>query len=125
MIEVGLAVCAACLPAQYCLFNKKGLQSIVNSVQSAISLRSLRSASNRGSPTATGYIQSKTEPWTSDTENMITHFDGSSRPCLHVELEGIRKDVEVTSHFENLDNPGPVTGMALAHIATSSTWHGR
>ena len=46
MIESGLGLCAACLPVQYGLMKSKAIQSIVRSVQSAISLRSL---SSRGS----------------------------------------------------------------------------
>ena len=51
MIESGLGLCAACLPIQYGLMKSKGVQSIVRSVQSVISLRLLspnRSA-NQGS----------------------------------------------------------------------------
>jgi len=118
MIEAGLAVCAACLPAQYGLFNKKGLLSVVNSVQSALSLRSIRSASHRGLPRAIGYIHSKTEPWASDTENIIAHAEGSSHGELTVELEGIRKDVVVTSHSESRDNPGSIPGMTPAYLTS-------
>lgn len=43
MIESGLGICAACLPAQYSLVKSQGLQGIVKSVQSAISLHSISS----------------------------------------------------------------------------------
>ncbi|APA06872.1 predicted protein [Sclerotinia sclerotiorum 1980 UF-70] len=49
MIESGLGIIAACLPAQYGLLNTKGVQSLVASVQSAISLRSIRSSSQHPS----------------------------------------------------------------------------
>ncbi|KAI4089031.1 MAG: hypothetical protein L6R37_008110 [Teloschistes peruensis] len=40
MIESGLALCAACLPVQYGLTKSQGVQSMVGSLQSAISLHS-------------------------------------------------------------------------------------
>ena len=43
MIEAGLAVIAACLPTLRPLFGKISVDSIVNSVRSALSLDSLRS----------------------------------------------------------------------------------
>ncbi|ESZ99267.1 hypothetical protein SBOR_0308 [Sclerotinia borealis F-4128] len=45
LIESALGIIAACLPAQYGLLNTPGVQSLVASVQSAISLRSMRSSS--------------------------------------------------------------------------------
>ena len=43
MVEAGLAIIAACLPNLYFLLRKVSLGSIMNSVRSALSLRSLRS----------------------------------------------------------------------------------
>lgn len=47
MIEAGLAIIAACLPNLRFLFSKISLDSIVNSVRSALSLQSLHSQRSR------------------------------------------------------------------------------
>jgi len=99
MIEAGLGVCAANLPAQYGLFNTKGVQSIVNSVQSAISLRSLRSQTQRGSPGASGYVQSKDWASASDTRNITAHAEGPAQSDIQLE-SGMGNGILVTNSFE-------------------------
>ena len=47
MIEAGLAIIAACLPNLRFLLSKASLDSIVNSVRSALSLESFRSQRSR------------------------------------------------------------------------------
>jgi hypothetical protein len=100
MIEAGLGVCAACLPAQYGLFNTKGVQSIVNSVQSAISLRSIRSQTQRGSPSASGYVQSKDWASASDTKNITAHAEGPAHGDIRLEA-GMGNGIMVTNSFES------------------------
>lgn len=46
MIELGLALIAACLPSLQFLCRRVSLQSLVRSVRSVVSLSSLRSRSN-------------------------------------------------------------------------------
>ncbi|CAG8956466.1 hypothetical protein HYFRA_00003851 [Hymenoscyphus fraxineus] len=106
MIEAGLGVLAACLPAQYGLFNSRGVQSIVNSVQSAISLRSLRSQTQRTSPGASGYVGSKTEPWAgaSDTQHITAHAEGVGENDIHLE-EGMKKGILVTNSISSHQEP--------------------
>lgn len=101
MIEAGLGICAACLPAQYGLFNTQGVQSIVNSVQSAISLRSIRSQSQRDSPGGSGYVQ-QSESWASesDTKNITAHAEGPGQYDVGLEA-GMRKGILVTNSFES------------------------
>ena len=49
MIEAGLAIIAACLPTLRFLVGKVSLDSVMNSVRSAFSLRSLRSQQSQNS----------------------------------------------------------------------------
>ncbi|KAB8302374.1 hypothetical protein EYC80_005800 [Monilinia laxa] len=116
MIESGLGVIAACLPAQYGLLNTKGVQSIVASVQSAISLRSMRSSSqhpinengangsernmygNHMYGNMHGGMETKLEPWTtghgSDTQHITAHAEGPARYEREGELENGFGDAE-------------------------------
>ncbi|KAG4029788.1 hypothetical protein MFRU_014g00870 [Monilinia fructicola] len=116
MIESGLGVIAACLPAQYGLLNTKGVQSIVASVQSAISLRSMRSSSQHPSNengangsernmyanhmygNMHGGMETKLEPWTtghgSDTQHITAHAEGPARYEREGELENGFADAE-------------------------------
>ncbi|PQE28267.1 plasma membrane Pth11 protein [Rutstroemia sp. NJR-2017a WRK4] len=48
LLECALGLLAACLPAQYGLLSTQGVQSLIGSVRSAISLRSYGSATNQG-----------------------------------------------------------------------------
>lgn len=101
MIEAGLGVLAACLPAQYGLLNTNGVQSIVHSVQSAISLRSIRYQTQRGSPGATGYVQSKADPWAgaSDTQHITAHAEGMMENDIQLE-GGMVDGIMVTNSFK-------------------------
>ena len=77
MIEAGLALCASCLPAQYGLFQSKGLQSLVRSVRSAVSLRSLSSRSTQNHQGTTTNLPSKTEDQQSQT-SFVTRGESST-----------------------------------------------
>jgi hypothetical protein len=59
MIEAGLALIACCLPVLKPLVTERGVQSVINSVRSAISLQSLPNGSN-GSKGSKGSRPSKT-----------------------------------------------------------------
>ena len=78
MIESGLGLCAACLPVQYGLMKSKGVQSIVRSVQLAISLRSL-------SPRESGAQTSKLSPQPSQ-EYIASNAEGPARDGHSLEL---------------------------------------
>ena len=71
MIESGLGLCAACLPVHYGLMKSKGVQSLVRSVQSAISLRS---TSPRGSGGPVSKVASQTS-----REIIATDAEGPAR----------------------------------------------
>ncbi|TGO44540.1 hypothetical protein BCON_0501g00010 [Botryotinia convoluta] len=117
LIESSLGVIAACLPAQYGLLNIPGVQSLVASVQSAISLRSMRSSSQNPSQCDAhdsqrnlyGNMDTKMEPWTtahgSETQNIIAHAEGPARYERMGELEegGLKgkKGIVVTNSFES------------------------
>ncbi|CCD45564.1 hypothetical protein BofuT4_P045820.1 [Botrytis cinerea T4] len=117
LIESSLGVIAACLPAQYGLLNTPGVQSLVASVQSAISLRSMRSSSQHPSQCDAHDSQrdlyarsmdTKMEPWTtahgSETQNIIAHAEGPARYEREGELEGGlkgNKGIVVTNSFES------------------------
>ena len=85
-LEASLALTAACLPTLSSLVSKKGLQSAVNSVRSAISLHSLGSSHHRESRVDVGpdyrkdsyqnieSIHSKDEA----AQAQLTHPEGSS-----------------------------------------------
>ncbi|KAM3075815.1 hypothetical protein ACMFMG_007942 [Clarireedia jacksonii] len=106
MIESGLGICAACLPSQYGLFSTTGLQSIVRSVQSAISLRSIRSASQHASPTGSNNLRTKTEPWTSDTQHITAHAEGPAYDDIELG-SGAGKGIVVTNSFESRQELAP------------------
>lgn len=95
MIESGFGVCGACLPAQYGLFNTKGFQSIVWSVQSAISLRSFRSATQQNE---SGYLGSKTERLNSEEQGISTTAEGPTKGDSGLEL-GMKDGIVVTNSF--------------------------
>ncbi|TGO08350.1 hypothetical protein BTUL_0213g00070 [Botrytis tulipae] len=117
LIESSLGVIAACLPAQYGLLNTPGVQSLVASVQSAISLRSMRSSSQHPSQCDAhdsqrnlyGNVDTKMEPWItahgSETQNIIAHAEGPARYEREGELEegGLKgkKGIVVTNSFES------------------------
>ncbi|KAF7892849.1 uncharacterized protein EAF02_000387 [Botrytis sinoallii] len=117
LIESSLGVIAACLPAQYGLLNTPGVQSLVASVQSAISLRSMRSSSQHPSQCDAhdsqrnlyGNMDTKMEPWTtahgSETQNIIAHAEGPARYEREGELEegGFKgkNGIVVTNSFES------------------------
>lgn len=91
MIESGLGLCAACLPVQYGLKSSKGIQTILQSLQSAISLRSLvprkdtEQATKLSSATSKEYFAASAEaparddqtlelgPMPQDNEIIVTH----------------------------------------------------
>ncbi|KAF7906310.1 hypothetical protein EAF00_000589 [Botryotinia globosa] len=117
LIESSLGVIAACLPAQYGLLNTPGVQSLVASVQSAISLRSMRSSSQHPSQCDAldsqrnlyGNVDTKMEPWTtahgSETQNIIAHAEGPARYEREGGLEegGLKgkRGIVVTNSFES------------------------
>lgn len=76
MIESGLGLCAACLPVQYGLMKSKTIQSVVKSVQSAISLRllspprSVHHGSKLSSQPSQEYITSNAEGPARDDHTM-------------------------------------------------------
>ncbi|KAL9630654.1 MAG: hypothetical protein Q9164_006311, partial [Protoblastenia rupestris] len=95
MIESGLGLCAACLPVQYGLMKSKGVQSIVRSVQSAISLRSLSSH-------GTTAQASKISPQPSQ-EHIATNAEGPARDDYNtLEMGRVPQEHEiiVTRSFE-------------------------
>ncbi|QSZ30119.1 hypothetical protein DSL72_004639 [Monilinia vaccinii-corymbosi] len=109
LIESGLGIIAACLPVQYGLLSTQGVQSIVASLQSAISLRSMRIASQQaqehsshddngvpdserstcgnhthgGGAGGGGADKTNREPWSAghgcDTRHMTAHAEGPAR----------------------------------------------
>ncbi|TGO89903.1 hypothetical protein BPOR_0088g00130 [Botrytis porri] len=117
LIESSLGVIAACLPAQYGLLNTPGVQSLVASVQSAISLRSIRSTSQHPSQcdahdsqrNVYGNMDTKMEPWNaahgSETQNIVAHAEGPARYEREggVEEGGLRgkRGIVVTNSFES------------------------
>ncbi|KAI9692056.1 MAG: hypothetical protein M1820_009559 [Bogoriella megaspora] len=84
MIEAGLALCAACLPASYSLVRSKGLQGFIRSVQSALSLRSLSSRS-RGSGRASGERPTVMDPGPS-ADHIVTNAEGPARNNSDIEM---------------------------------------
>lgn len=90
MLESGLGLCAACLPAQYSLFSTTDLQSIIRSVQSRNSLRSTRSTSQNLSPTGSNNLRTEAAAWASDTQNITAHAKGPGHDEIELE-SGIGK----------------------------------
>ena len=84
MIEAGLALCAACLPASYSLVRSKGLQGFIRSVQSVLSLRSLSSRS-RGSGRGSGDRPTNMEPGLS-SDHIVTNAEGPARNHSDIEM---------------------------------------
>jgi hypothetical protein len=101
MVESGLGVLAACLPTQYALFGSTGLQSIVNSVRSAISLHSIRSATQNISANGSGYMRSEIDPWASDTQRITTNAERSSVEDSKLEAQyEMKEGILVTHNFQ-------------------------
>ncbi|KAI0157122.1 hypothetical protein GGR52DRAFT_190861 [Hypoxylon sp. FL1284] len=75
-VEVGVGVVAACLPTLKPIFDNRSLDSIVASVRSKVSLRSLNSSTQRGKPGEEVPISSK------DLE--MLPFDGSNHNESHI-----------------------------------------
>lgn len=87
MIESGLGLCAACLPVHYGLHKSKTLQSIIRSVQSAISLRSL-------SPRGSAHDQTKLSPQASEV-HIATSAAGPARDGHSLEMGPMPKGNEI------------------------------
>ncbi|KAL8705958.1 MAG: hypothetical protein Q9201_000952 [Fulgogasparrea decipioides] len=97
MIESGLGLCAACLPVQYGLMKSKGVQSIVRSVQSAISLHSRSSPKNSAQ-------RSKLSPQHSQ-EYIVTNAEGPAASDDHTLEMGRRpqhREIIVTHSLEQI-----------------------
>lgn len=107
MIESGLGICAACLPSQYGIFSTTGLQSIVRSVQSVISLRSIRSASQNASPVGSNNLPTKTEAWTSDTQHITAYAEGPANDDMELGSGVGRGGIVVTNSFESRQELAP------------------
>ena len=98
MIESGLALCAACLPASYSLVRSKGLQEIVRSVQSILSLRSLSShGSGRGSRERGSRLKSQPSE-----DPIVTHAEGPARNDGDIEMALPQREdgIVVTQSFD-------------------------
>ena len=98
MIESGLGLCAACLPVQYGLMKSKGVQSIVRSVQSVMSMRLL-------SPHRSANQASKLSSQPSQ-EHFTTHAEGPARDDYTLEMGPMPLDNEivVTRSFEQAES---------------------
>lgn len=81
MIESGLALCATCLPVHYGLTKSQGVQSMVRSLQSAISLHS------RSSPKGSAQ-RSKHSPQGSQ-EHIVTQVGAENNDGHALEMGGI------------------------------------
>ena len=99
MIESGLGLCAACLPAQYSLIKTRGLQSVIRSVQSAISLRSI--SPNR-SPRGSNGMPSKLESQPSNV-HITAYAEAPSRddPSLEMGPFPSENTITVTHSFRS------------------------
>jgi len=87
MIESGLGLCAACLPVQYGLIRSKPLQSIIRSVQSAISLRSL-------SPRGSGDQPSKLKTQPSEV-HIVSNAEGPAHDEHTLEMGPLPQENEI------------------------------
>ena len=87
MLESGLGLRAACLPAQYGLVKSQEVQSLVRSVQSAISLRSQNSPKH-------SVQRSKTSSQLSQ-EHIVTHAEGPARNDHVLEMGRIPQEHEI------------------------------
>jgi hypothetical protein len=101
MIEMGVAMVAACLPTLRPLFYGVSLESIINSVRSMISLQSIRSGSGKHSASYARNTRGQTS--SNDSIAVITQTNGSDRNDEWMEIHTMG---DVTSNRDDYSPPG-------------------